>query len=83
MKSIVFSKQARKALMRMPSNEARSIIGKIEQYAEDPASLSANVKRLSHAGGALRLRVGDWRVIMLDGVVIDVLKIAPRGGAYG
>lgn len=83
MKRIVFSKQARKALMRMPSNEARRIVAKIEQYATDPASLAANVKRLTGAHGALRLRVGDWRVIMLEGVVIDVVKIAPRGSVYG
>lgn len=31
---------------------------------------------------AVRLRVGDWRVIMHDGVVLAVLDIGPRGGVY-
>jgi len=30
----------------------------------------------------LRLRVGDWRVIMCDDVVLDVLDIKARGSAY-
>ncbi|WP_035097604.1 hypothetical protein [Devosia sp. LC5] len=30
----------------------------------------------------IRLRVGDWRVIMEDGVVLEVLEIGPRGGVY-
>jgi mRNA interferase RelE/StbE len=31
----------------------------------------------------IRLRVGDWRVIMDDkGAVLDVLKIGPRGSIY-
>lgn len=29
-----------------------------------------------------RLRVGDWRVIMLDGEVLDILDIGPRGSIY-
>jgi len=30
----------------------------------------------------LRLRVGNWRVIMWEHVVIEVLEIKPRGSAY-
>ncbi|WP_349543147.1 type II toxin-antitoxin system RelE/ParE family toxin [Bradyrhizobium sp. ARR65] len=30
-----------------------------------------------------RLRVGDWRVIFTqDGVILSVLKVAPRSSAY-
>ncbi|XBQ15064.1 MAG: type II toxin-antitoxin system RelE/ParE family toxin [Oceanicaulis sp.] len=32
--------------------------------------------------GVFRLRVGDWRVLYRDGVVIAVIRIAPRGSAY-
>jgi mRNA interferase RelE/StbE len=40
------------------------------------------VKTLSGRTG-VRLRVGDWRVILDDqGDVLDVLKIGPRGGVY-
>ncbi len=40
-----------------------------------------NVKKLEGEDG-IRLRVGDWRVIMLDGDVIDVIRIGPRGSVY-
>jgi mRNA interferase RelE/StbE len=65
----------------MPANTARRIIGKIEAYAADPASQRNNVKALSGTA-AIRLRVGNWRVIMLDGLVLDILDIGPRGGIY-
>lgn len=65
----------------MPANSARRIIEKIEAYASDPASQGNNVKALRGRDG-IRLRVGDWRVIMIDGVVLDVLEIGPRGSIY-
>ncbi|WP_432289243.1 type II toxin-antitoxin system RelE/ParE family toxin (plasmid) [Aminobacter sp. BA135] len=56
---------------------------KIEQYAENPASLANNVKTLQGMDGRRRLRVGDWRVIFSEaGDVIAIIYIAPRGGAY-
>jgi mRNA interferase RelE/StbE len=67
--------------MRMPPQDARRIIGKIEQYAANPQSLSNNVKVLQGRNG-VRLRVGDWRVIMEDGVVLDVLAIRNRSEIY-
>lgn len=65
----------------MPANTAHRIMAKIAQYADDPASLANNVKALKGREG-IRLRVGDWRVIMHDGEVLDVLDIGPRGGVY-
>ena len=57
-------------------------MAKVQQYADVPASLANNVKALQGLDG-MRLRVGDWRVIMRDGVeVLDVLRIGPRGGVY-
>ena len=82
MKQITYSRDALKTLTRMPANTARLIRSKIEQYAADPASLANNVKTLQGVD-ALRLRVGDWRVIFSEtGEVIAIIKIAPRGGAY-
>lgn len=81
MKSITYKPAAAKVLRRMPANTARRIVGKIEAYAADPASQQNNVKALKGTE-AIRLRVGDWRVIMQDGVVLDVLDIGPRGGIY-
>jgi len=30
----------------------------------------------------LRLRVGDWRVAMCDGVLLEILDVKARGSAY-
>jgi len=83
MKEITYKPAARKALRRMPANTAERIMVKIEQYAADPDSQANNVKALKGVS-AIRLRVGDWRVIMNEeGEVLDVLDIGPRGGVYG
>ena len=60
----------------MPKNLAKRITGKVEQYAVDPASQANNVKALT-GSPYIRLRVGDWRVIMDDqGTVLAVLESA-------
>jgi mRNA interferase RelE/StbE len=65
----------------MPANLSRLIVTKIDQYADDPASLANNVKLLEgEFEGLKRLRVGDWRVIMDDRG--RILEVKPRGGAY-
>jgi mRNA interferase RelE/StbE len=81
MKPVTYRPAAVKALRRMPANTAERIMGKIDAYAANPASQANNVKKLQGRGG-IRLRVGDWRVIMLDDEVLDVLNIGPRGGVY-
>ena len=82
MKAISYTRQALKALRRMPADMAQRIITNIEQYAEEPESQANNVKALKGREG-IRLRVGDWRIIMNDdGVVLAVLEIGPRGSVY-
>ncbi len=82
MKQISYTRAAIKALRRMPMNTAVLIRSKIEAYAQDPASQAKNVKSLKGRDG-IRLRVGDWRVIMDDqGNVLVILDIGPRGGIY-
>ncbi|WP_137151363.1 type II toxin-antitoxin system RelE/ParE family toxin [Devosia sp. FKR38] len=81
MKDVLYSKAAVRALLRMPVTTARRIQEKIADYAADPASQANNVKRLQ-GRNAIRLRVGDWRVIMEDGVVLAVLDIGSRGSIY-
>lgn len=83
MHTIEFTKQAAQALKAMPRNVALTIRAKIDVLAEDPYS-APNVKKLTGRDG-YRLRVGDWRVLyeINDGkLVIVVLAIKPRGGAY-
>lgn len=73
MKQVSYTKSA---------NTAALIRSKIEAYARDPASQAGNVKALWGRAG-IRLRVGDWRVIMDDqGNVLAILDIWPRGSIY-
>lgn len=81
MKPVTYTRAAIKVLKKLPRNTADLIVAKVEQYAVDPASLANNVTALKGRDG-IRLRVGDWRVIMDDGVVLAVLEIGPRGGIY-
>ena len=81
---IVFTKQANRTLCKMSRNTARLIREKLDQLAQDPYARNPNLTELQGRPG-YRLRVGDWRVIYEledDQLVILVLKIAPRGGAY-
>lgn len=81
-KQIRYTKSAIRALRRMPANMAALIRSKIEAYAQDSSSQANNVKVLRGREG-LRLRVGDWRVIMDDqGNVLAILDIGPRGKIY-
>jgi len=81
-KPIVYSRGALKALRRIDRRTAERIVLKIEQLARDPGSLANNVTAMKGGEGLMRLRVGDWRVIYRDGVIVNVVKIAPRGSAY-
>ncbi len=69
-------------LSRMPRNEAEKVREKIFQYAAEPGSLAANVKKLQGREG-FRLRVGNWRVIFDEGGnILDILDIGSRGSIY-
>jgi mRNA interferase RelE/StbE len=83
MKQVRYTRNAIKALDRIPANVARRIREKVDQYAVNPASQANNVKAL--VGSAyIRLRVGDWRVIMDDqGNILEIVDVGPRGGIYG
>lgn len=82
MKHVVYSRSALKTLRRMPVNEAKRIVAKVDQYAVKSESLANQVKKLT-GSRFIRLRVGDWRVIMDDtGAVLEVLKVGPRGSVY-
>jgi mRNA interferase RelE/StbE len=81
-KPIEYSREALKVLARLDRKTAARIVEKVELLAEHPAVLANNVRRLKGGGGMMRLRVGDWRVIYEDRLVLAVIRIAPRGSAY-
>ncbi len=83
MKQVEYARDAAKTLQRIDRATAQRIRNKIRQYAEDPASLANNVIVMKGDEGLRRMRVGDWRVIFTeDLVVVLVIRVAPRGGAY-
>jgi mRNA interferase RelE/StbE len=81
-KPIRYSRQALKMLERMDRGTAVRIVEKVKQLAVDPTPLANNITRLKGEDHWLRLRVGDWRVIYEDDVVLAVERIAPRGSVY-
>ncbi len=81
--TIEFSRDAVKALLRMPRDQALRIRRKIDELARDPRT-APNVKKLIEHPG-YRLRVGDWRIIYLlhdERLVIHIIRIATRGEVY-
>jgi mRNA interferase RelE/StbE len=82
-KRVHYHREAQRTLMRIDRATSNRIRAKIRLLASDPAALANNVKALKGGAGLMRLRVGDWRVIYTeDLVVLLVLKVAPRGSAY-
>jgi mRNA interferase RelE/StbE len=82
MKMVAYRQSAAKVLNRMQPKLAQRIRDKVEQFAADPASQANNVKALV-GSPFIRLRVGDWRVIMDDqGTVLLVLEVGSRGDIY-
>jgi mRNA interferase RelE/StbE len=83
MLAIEYTREADKALARMPRNFRELLVSKIEGLARDPFG-AVNVRKLVGQPG-YRLRVGDWRVIYdveQERLVVRVLRIGPRGGVY-
>ena len=81
---ILFTRQADRALRKMPHDAAQSIRQKLAQLADDPYARNPNATKLQGRPG-YRLRVGDWRIIYeIEGeqLTILVLRIAARGGGY-
>lgn len=81
MRRVIILPAAAKALRRHRA-EAERIMTKIEAYAADPVSQANNVKALK-GSTALRLRVGDFRVVFEEtDAQIVVTRIGPRGSVY-
>jgi len=81
---IVFTRQAERALLKMPRQAADQVRQKLLRLAENPYAPTNNATRLQGRAG-YRLRIGDWRVIyeVEDDVLrILVLKIGKRGDIY-
>lgn len=83
MKRIEYTRDAEKMLRWIDLATSWRIRSKLRQYAEAPSSLANNVIIMKGGTELRRMRVGDWRVIFTeDMVVILVVRVAPRGGVY-
>lgn len=79
---IVYTLPARKDMKRLPRDLSERIRSKVNQFASDPGSLANNVVAMK-GDVTLRLRVGDWRVIIeATQSEIIVHRVAPRGSVY-
>ena len=79
---IKYSDQALKFLTKLRKQDAKRIVRKIEQYAEDPMALQNQVKKLTNSI-YFRLIVGNYRVIFSEtGEVMKIEKIGNRGDVY-
>lgn len=81
--AVNFERRADKDFARLDASMRRRVAAAIERVATDPDNASG-VRRLA-GRGELRLRVGEWRVLLeVDRADrrIDVLRILPRGRAY-
>jgi len=82
MRTVSYTRDARRTLLKLPRPTAERIVSKIDQLAADPVSLVNNVKALK-GGDGFRLRVGDYRVIYTETlIVLTIVKIGHRGGVY-
>ena len=83
MYTLEYSKQATRALIRMPATTAATIRAKLLELVQDPLT-ARNVKKLT-GQPSYRLRGGDWRVLYLldnDRLIVYVAGIGARGGIY-
>lgn len=74
---------AEKVLGKTPRDLRRRLVAAIDDLERDPRP--AGCKKLTGYENLYRLRVGDWRIIYAienDRLVMLVIEIAPRGGAY-
>ncbi len=82
MKAIVYLRSASKELLGLGASARERVVVKLKQYAADPASLANQVKALKGVA-ALRLRIGDYRVIFRsEADRIVVLRVGHRRDVY-
>ena len=82
MRTIVWTHEAARQFLALSTEGQDRIEAKINQLALNPSALANQIKPLKGVK-ALRLRVGDYRVIFTDeGVILMILKIGHRRDIY-
>jgi mRNA interferase RelE/StbE len=81
-KTIVWTHEATSQFLALSTEVQDRIEAKIDQLAMNPSALRNQIKLLKGVK-ALRLRVGDYRVIFTEeGVILMILKVGHRRDIY-
>ena len=81
--NVILTRQAEKALQRLPSTLLKRISHALTVLAENPTP--PGCKKLVNRPDLYRVRVGDWRIVYTlhaQRLVVMVIRIAPRGKVY-
>jgi len=84
MYELKYRRQARNYLARLPLRIKSAIVNNLHELAANPDNASLNIDALKGREG-FRLKVGQYRVIYTrqdDRLIIEVVKIRPRGDIY-
>jgi mRNA interferase RelE/StbE len=80
---VIIHRKAEKILKRLDGETLERIRRAIRSLANEPRP--AGIKKLIGHDNLYRLRAGDWRIIFAiedDRLIVLVLEISTRGGAY-
>jgi mRNA interferase RelE/StbE len=80
---VIITRQPQKILRKLPKDLLRRIDRTLLGLAVDPRPVGC--KKLVGHDNLYRIREGDWRIsyaIEDDRLIVLVLEISPRGGAY-
>ena len=81
---IIYRRQARNYLARLPLKIKSRIIDKLHELQKDPDNTNIDVDKLKGEAG-YRLRVGPYRILYTrnrDQLIIEVVKVRTRGDIY-
>ena len=81
---IIYRRQARNYLARLPLKIKSRIIDKLHELQKDPDNTNIDVDKLKGEAGN-RLRVGPYRILYTrdrDQLIIEVVKVRTRGDIY-
>lgn len=80
---IEVERQAERMLRRLPKDLLERMRTAVRGLAAEPRPVGC--KRLAGYANLYRIRVGDWRIVYAiedDDLLVLILDISPRGGAY-
>jgi mRNA-degrading endonuclease RelE of RelBE toxin-antitoxin system len=80
---ITWARAATKEFELLPKAKRTAILEALSRFAAEPFGSHPNAKPLKGTDGAARLRIGDYRVVLVRAKgVIDVVKVSHRKEVY-